>query len=180
MLRRESRAPGQARCCLSGGRRGRGQAVVPGRVYAGVCQQNFLPAGSPEDCAVERLPVEFRGNVRAATPPPPRAPQTCSRLLVSSLTSSASCILSSACEFMFEIYLQLSSELRSSVPTNMQSMECAFGHSAVVLGNWLAGIWCCFRQDRADQARSSIFRVVPTSIAVSRCQIPTNGCSESR
>eukprot|EP00208_Stichococcus_sp_RCC1054_P007299 CAMPEP_0206144974 /NCGR_PEP_ID=MMETSP1473-20131121/25992_1 /ASSEMBLY_ACC=CAM_ASM_001109 /TAXON_ID=1461547 /ORGANISM="Stichococcus sp, Strain RCC1054" /LENGTH=419 /DNA_ID=CAMNT_0053541011 /DNA_START=141 /DNA_END=1400 /DNA_ORIENTATION=- len=40
------------------------KAALPGRVYAGVCQQNFLPAGSPEDCAVERLPPTLQGNVR--------------------------------------------------------------------------------------------------------------------
>ena len=60
---------------------------MPGRVYAGVCQQNFLPAGSREDCAVERLPEEYRGNVRTATPAPLLALQTCTHPLGSILPS---------------------------------------------------------------------------------------------
>lgn len=40
------------------------QAVIPERVFAGVCQQNFLPAGSEEDCAVIRLPPKLQPNVR--------------------------------------------------------------------------------------------------------------------
>lgn len=39
------------------------QAVIPSRVFAGVCQQNFLPAGSPEDCMVGQLPEALQSQV---------------------------------------------------------------------------------------------------------------------
>jgi Glycosyltransferase (GlcNAc) len=38
-------------------------AADPQRVFAGVCEQRLLPAGSHEDCAPERLPAELQANV---------------------------------------------------------------------------------------------------------------------
>mmetsp|Transcript_11284 Transcript_11284/g.33926 ORF Transcript_11284/g.33926 Transcript_11284/m.33926 type:complete len:431 (-) Transcript_11284:848-2140(-) len=40
------------------------KAALPDRVYAGVCQQNFLPAGSKEDCAVNQLPEKYQSHVK--------------------------------------------------------------------------------------------------------------------
>lgn len=38
-------------------------AADPQRVFAGVCEQRLLPAGSAEDCSPERLPAQFQANV---------------------------------------------------------------------------------------------------------------------
>ena len=38
-------------------------AAEPHRVFAGVCEQRLLPAGSSEDCLPEQLPAELRSHV---------------------------------------------------------------------------------------------------------------------